>query len=230
MSFGTKTNERPGTRAQARYIRMSPSKAREVLDLIRGRSVAEARDILDLVERGAAEVIAKVLNSAVANAVANDDQEPERLFVSACYADEGPTLKRFRARARGRSSTIRKRTCHITVIVSRMSDDDFARLEAKAPAASGGGRQRRVSASRANRVAKSRQKDAGKAGLDEEATGSADAPVDETPTDETPAEDVETEAGVAEDVETEGGVADDAVAEEATTDDEVAEDEAEDKD
>lgn len=179
MAFGAKTNERPGTRAQARYIRMSPSKAREVLDLIRGRTVAEARELLTLVERDAADVIAKVLESAVANAVANDDQDPDRLFVSACYADEGPTLKRFRPRARGRATTIRKRTCHITVIVTRMSDVQVARAEA-AESAAGGGRQRRVSASRAARVAKSRQSDAEKAGLDPEAEDAADETADQT--------------------------------------------------
>lgn len=189
MAFGTKTNERPGTRAQARYIRMSPSKAREVLDLIRGRSVAEAADILRLVERDAALVITKVLDSAVANAVANDDQEPERLYVSACYADEGPTLKRFRPRARGRASTIRKRTCHITIIVSRMSEAEIARLD-KAEAATGGGRGRRVSASRAARVARSRAQDADKAGLDtedgDETTDTVGAPDDVVASEETP--------------------------------------------
>lgn len=204
MAFGTKTNERPGTRAQARYIRMSPSKAREVLDLIRGRSVAEAADILRLVERDAAQVITKVLESAVANAVANDDQEPERLYVSACYADEGPTLKRFRPRARGRASTIRKRTCHITIIVSRMSEAEIARLD-KAEAATGGGRGRRVSASRAARVAKSRAQDAEKAGLDTEAgdeaaTDTVDAPDEVTPSEE--AADTATDAGPTADSDT----------------------------
>lgn len=186
MAFGTKTNERPGTRAQARYIRMSAYKAREVLDLIRGRSVAEAQDILRLVERGAADVVVKVLNSAVANAVANDEQEEHRLFVSACYADEGPTMKRFRPRARGRATTIRKRSCHITIIVSRMSEEQIARAEKAEAAAGGAGRQRRVSASRAARVAKSRDADAEKAGLDtdDEATTSNDDAI-ETPVEAT---------------------------------------------
>lgn len=181
MAFGAKTNERPGTRAQARYIRMSPSKAREVLNLIRGRTVAEARDLLTLVERDAADVIAKVLESAVANAVANDDQDPDRLFVSACYADEGPTLKRFRPRARGRATTIRKRTCHITVIVTRMTEEQIARAEAAEASGAGAARQRRVSASRAARVAKSRQHDAEKAGLDTDE--SADDVTDDVSTD-----------------------------------------------
>ena len=114
-----KTNERPGTRAQVRYVRVSAYKAREVLDLIRGKHVAEADEILQFVERDIAIIIRKALASAVANATNNDAQDPETLYVSACYADEGPTLKRWRPRARGRATRIRKRTCHITIIVSR---------------------------------------------------------------------------------------------------------------
>ena len=104
-----KTNERPGTRAQVRYVRVSAYKAREVLDLIRGKHVGDADEILGLVERDIAQIIRKCLASAVANAVNNDSQDPEALFVSACYADEGPTLKRWRPRARGRATRIRKR-------------------------------------------------------------------------------------------------------------------------
>ena len=112
---GTKTNERPGVRAQHRHARMSATKARVVLDLIRGKSVAEARTILQFSERGASDTIAKVLDSAVANAANNNDIPPEELFVATAYADEGPTLKRWRPRARGRATRIRKRTCHITI-------------------------------------------------------------------------------------------------------------------
>src|SRR3954462_15827098 len=101
---GTKTSERPGTRAQVKYSRVSAYKAREVLDLIRGKHVQEADDILAFVERDVAEVIRKCLASAVANAQNNDGQDAETLFVSACYADEGPTLKRWRPRARGRAT------------------------------------------------------------------------------------------------------------------------------
>ncbi|MEO6987608.1 MAG: 50S ribosomal protein L22, partial [Aquihabitans sp.] len=99
-----KTNERPGTRAQARYVRVSAYKAREVLDLIRGKHVQEADEILQLVERDAAIVIRKALASSIANAENNDGQDPDHLYVSACYADEGPTLKRWRPRARGRAT------------------------------------------------------------------------------------------------------------------------------
>ena len=125
---GPKTNERPGVRAQHRHARMSATKARVVLDLIRGKSVAEARTILQFSERGAADAIIKVLDSAVANAANNNDIPPEELFVATAYADEGPTLKRWRPRARGRATRIRKRTCHITVIVSRYSDDQLAEI------------------------------------------------------------------------------------------------------
>jgi large subunit ribosomal protein L22 len=122
-----KTNERPGTRAVARHIRVSAYKAREVLDLIRDRDVATADEILRFSERDIAIVIRKVLGSAVANAMHNDDQIPEDLFVAACFADEGKTLRRMRPRARGRSARIRKRTCHITVIVARMPEAELER-------------------------------------------------------------------------------------------------------
>jgi len=142
-----KTNERPGTRAVLRHYRMSATKARVVLDLIRGKDVDRAADILRNTPREAAEVIGKLLASAVANAVHNDNEQAEDLFVSACYADEGVTLKRWRPRARGRATRIRKRSCHITVIVSRMPDERLERRRAERQAA-GSQRQRRVAESR----------------------------------------------------------------------------------
>ena len=151
---GPKTNERPGTRASVKHVRASAYKAREVLDEIRGLHVADAADYLDLCERGIAEPIGKLLDSAVANAEHNDLQDADELFVSACYADEGPTMKRWRPRARGRATRIRKRTCHITLIVSRMEDDrlDVRRNRAERRAAGGSAPK----ASRAARVAKSK--------------------------------------------------------------------------
>jgi len=110
--------ERAGTKASARYIRMSPSKVRVVLDLIRGLPVRNADEVLQFTDREAAVAVRKVLASAVANAVHNDEQDAEELFVLACFADEGPTLRRFRPRARGRATRIRKRTCHITIVVA----------------------------------------------------------------------------------------------------------------
>src|SRR3712207_2361641 len=105
-------------RAEAKWVRLSARKARVVLEHIRGRSVPEARTILAFTQRAAAVEIEKVLRSAVANAEANHGLAGDELIVSAAYADEGPTLKRWRARARGRVARIRKRTCHITVKLS----------------------------------------------------------------------------------------------------------------
>ncbi len=106
------------SRAEAKYVRLSARKARVVLDHIRGRSVPEARTILKFTPRAAAVDIEKVLRSAVANAESTHALDGDELIVLAAYADEGPTLKRWRARARGRVNRIRKRTCHITLIVS----------------------------------------------------------------------------------------------------------------
>jgi large subunit ribosomal protein L22 len=157
MAFGAKTNERPGTRAQVRYLRVSAYKAREVLDLIRGLHVDDADGILEFTERAVATDIRKVLASAVANAEKNDEIDPNELFVSACYADEGPTLKRWRPRARGRATRIRKRTCHITIIVSRMSPQELEQRRARTEAAVGrGGVRRDAAEARRARVAKSR--------------------------------------------------------------------------
>ncbi len=144
----TKTNERPGTRATLRYCRMSPYKVREVLDLVRGKDVAQAAAILRFSEREAARVVAKLLASAVANAENNDDQSADELYVSACYADEAPTVKRWRPRARGRATRIRKRTCHITLIVSRLPDEELRRLRARAQAEAATRRVRRATGGR----------------------------------------------------------------------------------
>ncbi len=144
---GVKTNEREGTRAVLRHSRMSASKVRQVLDLIRGQDVDRAAEILSLGDREAAVTVGKVLASAVANAVHNDGLDAEELFVSACYADEGSTLKRWRPRARGRATRIRKRTSHITIIVSRLPDERIARRRAK-QAANTAQRSRRVAGSR----------------------------------------------------------------------------------
>ena len=149
---GTKTNERPGTRARASFVRSSAYKAREVLDLIRGKSCADAQNILAFSERDAAQPIAKVLDSAIANAEHNDGLDIDELYISACYADEGPTLKRWRPRARGRATRIRKRTCHITVIVSRYDPETLERMQARqsrSGVAAAEARRRRVARSRA---------------------------------------------------------------------------------
>ena len=105
-------------RAQAKYVRISPRKARLVAEHIRGRSVPEARAVLAFTAREAAGELQKVLQSAVANAEANHGIAEDRLYISAAYVDGGPVMKRWRARARGRVARIRKRTCHITVQLS----------------------------------------------------------------------------------------------------------------
>jgi len=156
MAFGTKTNERPGTRASVRYLRVSAYKAREVLDLIRGLHVDDADGVLEFTDRAVATDIRKVLASAVANAEKNDEIDPNELYVSACFADEGPTLKRWRPRARGRATRIRKRTCHITLIVSRMEAKQLEQRRARTEAAVGrGGVRRDAAEARRARVAKS---------------------------------------------------------------------------
>jgi large subunit ribosomal protein L22 len=110
--------ERQEVRAEAKWVRISPRKARLVTDHIRGRSVPEARTVLAFTQRAAAREIEKVLRSAVANAEANHGLLGDDLLVSAAYVDEGPTIKRWRARARGRVARIHKRTCHITIKLS----------------------------------------------------------------------------------------------------------------
>ena len=105
-------------KATARTVRIAPRKVRLVIDLIRGKNVAEAFSILQFTPRGASPVIAKVLKSAVANAENNFDLDREDLYVSKAIANEGPTLKRFRPRAKGSASPINKRTSHITIVVS----------------------------------------------------------------------------------------------------------------
>src|SRR5260370_23021670 len=145
---GPKTNERPGTRAMLRYVRISPYKVREVLDLVRGKPVGEAAEILRFCERDAATLVGKLLASAVANAENNDEQEADGLFVSACFADEGTTIKRWRPRARGQATRIRKRTSHVTVIVSRLPEEQLVRVRARREAEQATRRARRVAGAR----------------------------------------------------------------------------------
>ncbi len=153
--------ERSGTKAQAKYVRSSASKARAVLDLIRGLDVVSADEVLQFTDRHIAHDVRKVLASAVANATNNDDQDAEELFVIACFADEGPTLRRFRPRARGRATRINKRTCHITVIVARMSEDRIEIVQARRDRQGGASASGRPtsSTSRRDRVARSRAAD-----------------------------------------------------------------------
>jgi len=216
----TKTNERPGTRAVHRHSGMSASKARQVLDLIRGQDVQRAAEILNGVEREAAEVIGKVLQSAVANAAHNDQQNPEELYVSACYADEGATMKRWRPRARGRATRIRKRTCHITIIVSRLPADKLE-LRRKRMEAVSAHRSRRVDASRrradlSGRLSRRRTAQAERAAAAEAEAEVADADEDFTDQalEEAQVNDAEPEVTEADTVD--GGVDEDDAVEDST--------------
>ena len=110
-------------KAQAKYVRQSPYKVRRVLDLVRGLPVDEARSVLAFTDRRATEPISKVLRSAVANAEHNHALDALDLVVAEAFADEGPTLKRFRPRARGRATRINKRTSHITIVVADRNEE-----------------------------------------------------------------------------------------------------------
>jgi large subunit ribosomal protein L22 len=172
--------ERHGTKATAKYVRSSAYKARVVLDLIRGLDVRRADEVLQFTERGIAKDIRKVLASAVANASNPDNEgsylaDADELFVLACFADEGPTLRRFRPRARGRATRIRKRTCHITVVVARMSDERLAIVQARAEGSNAG-----AAASRRARVERSRRR----------TQAAAEGATDETVSDETVSDEI----------------------------------------
>ncbi len=127
MSTDTQQNEQQAeqqltARATAKFVRVTPMKARRVIDLIRGKDAADALNILRFAPQSASEPVAKVLASAIANAENNLDLDPRTLVVSTAYADEGPTLKRFQPRAQGRAFRVRKRTSHITVEVTSVPD------------------------------------------------------------------------------------------------------------
>jgi len=132
MADGTDTKVL--VRAEAKFVRMSARKARVVLEHVRGRTVPEARTILVFTPRAAAREIEKVLGSAVANAESAHGLDGDELVIEAAYADEGPTLKRWRARARGRANRIRKRSCHITVVLTPAAPERLERpRKSKAP-------------------------------------------------------------------------------------------------
>jgi large subunit ribosomal protein L22 len=146
----------PETSATLRHCGSSASKVRQVLGLIRGLDVADAREVLRFCERGAADEVGKLLDSAVANAEHNDLIPADELFVTRAWADEGPTAKRYRPRARGRGTRIRKRTSHITIVVARYSEDDLvARTARETASGSGAAADRRRRLTRRRRVAAS---------------------------------------------------------------------------
>src|SRR6476620_2275811 len=191
-------------RAKARYIRVSAYKVREVLDLIRGLDAERAVETLRLADRDAATVVGKVLASAIANGEHHHEHavNAEELYVSACYADEGPTLKRWRPRARGRATRIRKRTCHITVIVSRLPDVELQKRRSSDTAASAA-RRRRIAGQKAAAERTRTRRRRADAGTPEEVEGAEldeGAVEDEVDEDEPTEEQVEAQEPVADDV------------------------------
>jgi large subunit ribosomal protein L22 len=153
----TTVTEYPSATAKARFVHISASKARRVIDLVRGKSVAEALDILRWSPQGASETVAKVIASAAANAQNNDGLDPSTLVVATVYADEGPTAKRIRPRAQGRAYRIRKRTSHITVIVESRPNKD------KSSGSASAARARRAEGSKAASKAPAKKAPAKKA-------------------------------------------------------------------
>jgi large subunit ribosomal protein L22 len=184
--------------------------------------------VLQFTRRDVATEIRKVLASAVANAVHNDEQDADELFVVACYADEGPTLRRYRPRARGRATRIRKRTCHVTVIVARMSDEQLDIVQARQESRAATGRRRAGVSARArrDRVERSRARAQGLRDAAETAVEAAEteAPEEEAIEEEAVEEEAVEEEAVEEEV-AEEEVAEEEVAEEAV-DAEVEEEEA----
>jgi large subunit ribosomal protein L22 len=165
------TTEYPSAVAKARFVRVSATKARRVIDLVRGKSVDEALHILRWAPQAASEPVAKVIASAAANAQNNEGLDPSTLVVATVYADEGPTAKRIRPRAQGRAFRIRRRTSHITVIVeSRPS-----RQERAGQSSASSARARRAQASKAAAAKKAPAKKAAAPKAEQTTTEASDA-------------------------------------------------------
>ncbi|MGV0741187.1 50S ribosomal protein L22 [Mycolicibacterium sp. XJ870] len=169
-STTTNPSTYPSALAKARFVRVSASKARRVIDLVRGKSVEDALDILRWAPQAASEPVAKVIASAAANAQNNDGLDPATLVVATIHADEGPTAKRIRPRAQGRAFRIRKRTSHITVIVESRPPKQKGGDKASASSATSA-RSRRAQGSKAA-AAKSTKKTTETAASEEAKGGS----------------------------------------------------------
>ena len=137
--------------AKSSFTRMSPTKVRQVVDLIRGHHVEDARRILKFTQRGACAPVAKVLDSAIANAEHNRGLDREELIVARAWVDEGPTLRRFRPRALGRATRVSKRTCHVSIVVGRVEPSPVA----EQPQQGGNRRQRRAAGTTATQTGSS---------------------------------------------------------------------------
>ena len=171
--------ERPQTRAVVKYVGRSAYKVRQVVDLVRGKDAEEAQNILMLCNRGAAQEVGKLLNSAMANALHNQNIPGEELMVKEVFVDEGPTMKRFKPRARGRASSIRKRMCHITIVLERKDDEAIA-FKASQEKGTGAAnareqRRRRAEASKAKQAEKATALEAEELDAAEESSAPANA-------------------------------------------------------
>jgi len=181
----SKIENRKSTRSVVRYARVSAHKARPVLNQIRNKSVGRADEILAFSERSVSDVISGCLQSAVANASNNDGIPQEELFVSECFADEGPTLKRFRPRARGRATSIFKRTCHLTVVVSQYSEEELETFQTRAELRD----ERKKLESEADSTDEPESKNK-KVRSSKEKSVEEDAPEEDAPEEDAPEEDV----------------------------------------
>jgi large subunit ribosomal protein L22 len=193
------TTEFPSAVAKARFVRVSPRKARRVIDLVRGRPVADALDILRWAPQAASEPVAKVIASAAANAQNNNGLDPATLVVATVYADEGPTAKRIRPRAQGRAFRIRRRTSHITVVVeSRPATDQRSAKSTRA---------RRAEASKAAANAPAKKAPAKKAPANKAPAKKAPAKsaAKKAPANKAPARSAEAEKASSETSEAKGG-------------------------
>jgi large subunit ribosomal protein L22 len=188
----------PGARAVARHVRVSPMKARRVVDLVRGLPAKEALTVLKFAPQAASEQVYKVLASAVANAENNERLDPDSLLIRAAFVDEGPTLKRFRPRAQGRAYRIRKRTCHITIEVESV----VAAAPRRAPAAAAPAKATPAKAAPAK-------------------AGQATAAVEDAPVEDAQVEDAQIEDAPVEDAPVEDAPVEDAVVEETEVQDAV---------
>jgi len=192
-AVGAQATEFPSAVAKARFVRVSPTKARRVIDLVRGKSVAEALDILRWAPQAASVPVAKVIASAAANAQNNNGLDPATLVVASVYADDGPTAKRIRPRAQGRAFRIRRRTSHITVVVESRPAKDHRGTQSASAA-----RARRAQASKAaagkapaKKAAAAEKAPASKAVTDKapakKATAAEEAPAKKAAADKAPA-------------------------------------------
>ncbi len=185
-SMNSAVTEYPSATAVARHVGISASKARRVIDLVRGKSVEQALDILRWAPQSASEPVAKVIASAAANAQNNDGLDPATLVVATVYADEGPTAKRIRPRAQGRAFRIRKRTTHITVIVESRPPREGGARGGGAASSAASTRSRRAQGSKAAAASAANPATAAKPTPEASAAGDAESAPEKAPAKKAP--------------------------------------------